>query len=187
MKSAGNLFKIFLVAIALTLVPFTLSGAMDGPLCVIYRGYIIGDMEMWKKGMAELQDVYRKDPSSYNLFILVEVRYGYIGYLMGEEKKSDVKPYIDEFEQYLDKLAAYPDRKAETEAFRVALLGYRMWLNPTKAISLGPIALNQLEKAMEDGNNNPDVWVEKANSEAHMPSSAGGREENKMTLLPEDK
>jgi tetratricopeptide (TPR) repeat protein len=49
-----------------------------------------------------------------------------------------------------------------------------MGLNPAKTMSLGPKALKQLEKALAIGSTNTAVWIEKANSEAHMPAFAGG-------------
>jgi tetratricopeptide (TPR) repeat protein len=56
----------------------------------------------------------------------------------------------------------------------LALLGFRMGLNPTRVMTLGPKALKQLEKAVEIGGKTPEVWIEKANSESHMPAFAGG-------------
>ncbi|MCJ7821008.1 MAG: hypothetical protein MUP53_07375, partial [Bacteroidales bacterium] len=150
------------------------SGSYDGNLCAIYTGYVSGDMVKWEKALADLEEICRKDQSSYNLYCLADARYGYIGYLMATGNDSEVKVYVDEFERDIEKLAAFPDRQAETEAYRVALLGYRMGLNPLRAVTLGPRALKHLEKAMEAGINEPGVWIEKANSEAHMPALAGG-------------
>ena len=155
-------------------MPFTSTGNDEGMLCTMYKAYVSGDMEIWKNGIVELEDLNRKNPSSYNLYSLADSRYGYIGYLMTAERNTEAKLYVNKFEGDIEKLANYPDRKAETEAFRVALLGFRMGLNPIKAVSLGPKALKQLDKAMDAGINNPAVWIEKANSEAHMPSFAGG-------------
>ncbi len=140
----------------------------------IYSGYIRGDMNFWKNAMTEVQEAYSKTSDPCHLFTLIEARYGYIGYLFGTGSKSDVKPVVDTFEIDLEALAAFPQYRAETEAFRVALLGFRMGLNPARAVSLGPKALKQLEKAMEVGSNSAAVWIEKANSEANMPAFAGG-------------
>jgi len=140
----------------------------------IYSGYISGDMNFWKNAMIEVEEAYSKTSDPCHLFTLIEARYGYIGYLFGTGSKSDVKPVVDTFEIDLEALAAFPQYRAETEAFRVALLGFRMGLNPARAISLGPKALKQLDIAMEVGSNSAAVWIEKANSEANMPAFAGG-------------
>ncbi len=142
--------------------------------CTIYKGYIRGDMEMWKKGMSELQEAYRRTSEPCLLFTLTEARYGYIGFLLGTDKKDEAKLLVDTFEKDIEQLAALPEYKAETEAFRLALLGYRMGLNPARAMTLGPKAVKQLEKAFAIGPGSPEVWIEKANSEAHMPAFAGG-------------
>ncbi len=57
------------------------------------------------------------------------------------------------------------------------MLGFRMGLNPARAVTLGPKALKQLETAMTAGKNSAVTWIEKANSEAHMPAFAGGSKE----------
>lgn len=131
-------------------------------------------MYMWEKGMSELQEAYRRTSEPCLLLTLTEARYGYIGFLLGNDKKDEAKPLVDIFEQEIEQLACFHEYKAETEAFRLALLGYRMGLNPAKTMSLGPKALKQLEKALAIGSTNTAVWIEKANSEAHMPAFAGG-------------
>lgn len=52
-----------------------------------------------------------------------------------------------------------------------------MALNPARAVIIGPKALKQLQAAMDAGNKCASVWIEKANSEAHMPAFAGGSKE----------
>lgn len=120
--------------------------------------------------MPDLQEAYLKSMDPCHLFILIEARYGYIGYLIGIGNKNDAKPVVDLFENDLEAISAFPQYKAETEAFRVALLGFRMGLNPARALALGPKALKQLDTAMAVGSTNAAVWIEKANSEANMPS-----------------
>lgn len=145
--------------------------------CTIYNGYITGNMELWKKGMQELQEQYRRDPDACTLYTLAEARYGYIGYLLGRNEKDIARPQIDTFNGEIEQLAAFPGYRAETEAFRLALYGFRMGLNPARGMTLGPKALKQLETAMQVGKGSAVVWIEKANSEAHMPAFAGGSRE----------
>ena len=166
-------------AIALMLMLLTLpavfgAAAEDCSSCTIYKGYITGNMELWKKGMQELQEQFRRDPKACTLYTLAEARYGYIGYLLGKNEKDLARLQIEVFGEEIEQLATFPGYRAETEAFRVALLGFRMGLNPARAMTLGPKALKQLETAMQVGTNSAVVWIEKANSEAHMPSFAGG-------------
>lgn len=143
----------------------------------IYRGYTSGDIEIWKKGMSEIQEVYSKTAEPCLLFAITEARYGYIGYLLGLNMKNEAKPVIETFETDIERLAVFPEYRAETEAFRVALLGFRMGLNPAKALTLGPKALKQLEKAVATNSTSAAVWIEKGNSEANMPAFAGGSKE----------
>jgi len=153
--------------------------------CTIYKGYISGNMEMWKKGMQDLQAQYRLNPKACTLYTLAEARYGYIGYLLGRNEKDLARPQIETFAVEIEQLAAAPEYRAETEAFRVALYGFRMGLNPARAVTLGPKALKQLDYALKVGRNSAVVWIEKANSEAHMPAFAGGSKEKAVDSFRE--
>jgi tetratricopeptide (TPR) repeat protein len=171
-------FHRMFIPLAFALVSFLQpAGGNDCSNRTIYMGYISGDMEMYKKGMAELQEAYVKTAQPCLLFTITEARYGYIGYLLEIKKKDEAKPLIDSLETDIGRLAVLPEYKAETEAFRVAVLGFRMGLNPAKAVTLGPKALKQLDKAVATGINSPAVWIEKGNSESNMPAFAGGSKE----------
>lgn len=163
-------------------MPLMLSASMqadgDCSSCTVYKGYITGDMQAWGRGMAELEEQYKREPGACIMYALTEARYGYAGYLLGTGDKDAARTLIDAFEKDIERLASYPAYRAETEAFRISLLGFRMGLNPARAVSLGPKAYRQLQVAMEIGSGSASVWIEKANSESHMPAFAGGSKEN---------
>jgi len=168
----------WIIIFLLMFLSFFLSGSpmpvSDCSSCTIYRGYIIGDMQLWKKGIDELQADYRREPASCTLYTLAEARYGYVGFLLGTGDKDAARPLIDAFEKDIELLATFPEYKAETEAFKLSLLGFRIGLNPARAVTIGPKALKQLHITIESGDNNAAVWIEKANSEAYMPAFTGG-------------
>lgn len=169
--------------------PVVMSGSplqgTDCSSCTIYSSYIRGDMQMWYRVMDQLKAEYNRVPSACSLYILTEARYGYIGYLLSRGDKDAARPLIDEFEKEIELLSEYPEYRTETEAFRVSLLGFRIGLNPARAVTLGPKALKQLQTAMEAGGYNPSVWIEKANSEASMPAFAGGSEKKAAASFTE--
>lgn len=173
MKGIFNLLMLLLPLLPVSIV----QAQGDCSNCTIYRGYITGNMEMWKQGMLELEKQNSRSPEGCTLYTLAEARYGYIGFLLGNESKDLARPVIETFAADIEELAAYPEYRAETEAFRLALLGFRMGLNPARAMTLGPKALKQLEATMAVGKNSAVAWIEKANSEAHMPAFAGGSKE----------
>ncbi len=153
--------------------------------CTVYRSYVNGDMEMWKRGITELQEDYSEHPAPSTLLALTEARYGYVGYLTGTKDKGTARMMLEIFGDDIERLAGCPEYKAEVEAFRLALLGFMMELNPARTVTLGPRALKQLDIAMERGSNNPAVWLEKSNSESHMPAFAGGSKEKAAESLRE--
>lgn len=152
----------------------TTAQKSDCSNCTVYKGYISGDMTIWKKGMGELEAAYERTHDACSLYSLTEARYGYIGYMLGAGKKSEAKPLVEAFESDIDRLSGYTEYRAESEAFRVALYGFMMGLNPARTITLGPKTIKQLEKAMATDLSSPSVWIEKANSESYMPAFAGG-------------
>jgi tetratricopeptide (TPR) repeat protein len=165
----------YITILIISVVSLSMQAAKnDCSNCTVYRGYISGDMALWKKGMNELEAAYERSHDACALFTLTEARYGYIGFMIGSGKKSTVKPLVDAFESDIERLSAYPEYRAESEAFRVALYGFLMGINPARTMTLGPKTLKQLEKAMETGRSNPAVWIEKANAESYMPAFAGG-------------
>lgn len=142
--------------------------------CKIYQGFISGDITMWEGGMAELESEFGRLNDPCTLFALAEARYGYIGYKIGTGKRSEARSLLDVFESDIERLSVYKEYMAETEAFRIALMGYIMELNPARKVTLGPGTLRLMEKAMEEGPSNASVWTEKANCESYMPAFAGG-------------
>ncbi|MFN2335747.1 MAG: tetratricopeptide repeat protein [Bacteroidales bacterium] len=170
-------------------MPLMLSAAMqadgDCSSCTVYKGYITGDMQVWGKGMTELQERYNREAGSCTMYALAEARYGYAGFLLGTGDKAAARPLIDAFEKDIEKLATYSEYMAEAEALRVSLLGFRMALNPARAVILGPKALKQLQAAMDADSRCASVWIEKANSEAHMPAFAGGSKEKAVASYRE--
>jgi len=172
-----KIFLRILILFGTIILPEVAWTQGDCSSCTIYRGYISSDMQMWKREMAGLREACRTDPVACTQFTLTEAMYGYIGFLISVNDKNAARPLVDTFEMEIEQLAAYSEYRAETEAFRLALLGYRMALNPARSVTLGPKALRQLEKAMEIGSSCPSVWIEKANSESNMPAFAGGSEE----------
>jgi len=175
---------LLLFCIALLSFVLPVSGS-DCSNYTVYKGYISGDMEAWKKGMSEIREEYLRTADPCLQFTLTEAKYGYIGYLLGINKKHEAKPIVDDFEKDIEILAAFPQYSSETEAFRVALLGFRMGMNPAKAVTLGPRALRQLEKAIATGGTSAAVWIEKANSESYMPAFAGGSKEKAIASFRE--
>jgi len=76
-----------LIIMLLALPAASGSATEDCSSCTIYKGYISGNMEMWKNGMLELEGQYKRDPKACTLYTLAEARYGYIGYCLGEMKR----------------------------------------------------------------------------------------------------
>jgi hypothetical protein len=97
------------ILFSIAMLSFSLADqGHDCSNCTIYKGYISGDMEMWKKGMSDLEDAYRRTPEPCLLFTLTEAKYGYIGYLLGTGNKDAARTLADVFEKDIEQLTALP-------------------------------------------------------------------------------
>jgi len=93
---------------SITILTFVLPATgSDCSNCTVYKGFISGNMDMWEKGMSELQEAYRRTSEPCLLFTLTEARYGYIGFLLGTDKKDAAKPLVDIFEKDIEQLAGF--------------------------------------------------------------------------------
>lgn len=162
-----------LIIFSLWLLP-TSDGSSDCSLCDVYEGYVTGNIVMWGRGMTHAEEeLIRKDDNCL-LFSVAEARYGYIGYLLRQERKEEAKVQIEKLEKEAVKLSGADGYHAEADAFLIAVYGFMMEISPARSMTLGPKALRLLNRAMESGDECPSLWVEKGNSELHMPAFAGG-------------
>ncbi len=139
----------------------------------ITEAYVEDRMEQWRTTLAELEKHYRQQPSDSLLLYLTISQYGYIGYLMGEEKEDPAEKLLENAEKNTEALQN-TNYCSETYAIKAGLMGYRIGLRPYKAPFLGRKNQNFIEKALECDPLNPMFWLEKGNVYYHKPGMFGG-------------
>ncbi len=138
----------------------------------IYNAYLKNDMATWKKMMDAMHAESGK--SNERELELLNYEYGYIGWCMGNNKKSDAKIYILRGEERLKKLSALNYKTSMLYAYKSAFYGFQIGLNKTKAPFLGGKSIDAANKAVESDKNNPYGYIQLGNIEFYMPAIFGG-------------
>ena len=142
--------------------------------CKFYNAYITGDMSEWADWIDQMENIYSDKRNPELLYDIVEAYYGYVGYLIGVDRDDVASEYIESGEVYLEKLKDIPSYKSRYEALQGAFIAFKIGLNKSKAIWLGPRSMKHINNAVKQDSANPIAWVEKANAEYHMPRIFGG-------------
>lgn len=147
----------------------------------IYESYVSGDMDAWKKIMADMETAWKSSRNVALLYDLAETQYGYIGYCISMKKKKESKEFLAKAERNTDLFLTIDNRNAGIYAMKGAFFGFRIFLEPLKAPKYGKESLEYNEKALELDPDNAHAWLEKANMEYYRPVVFGG---SKIRAVP---
>lgn len=138
----------------------------------IYKAYINGKMDVWKQVMTELESESVRSPSEQ--LELLEYYYGYVGFLLGQDRTAQAKPYV---KKGIDQIALLEKKRiqpATVLAYKGAFAGYSIALNKIKAVSLGPKSLAYLSEAIQKDPKNVQAMADYANALFFAPAMFGG-------------
>ena len=163
------------------LVVFLGFAAWAGNNAVIYESYVSGKMEAWKREMDRMQTTGNKEPEF--LLELVNYQYGYIGYCMGANKKSEARFVLELAEKNLALVEQAGTALALVNAYKAAFFGFRIGLNPVKAPLIGPKSDRAAEESLRLDPHNWLGLVQKANIQYYMPAAFGGSKKEALQFL----
>ena len=139
----------------------------------IYEAYISGEMGDWRRVMEEMEQVYATTGSHELLSDLVVAQYGYIAWLISQEKDKEARDYVKQAEEYLEIILARSPGNARAHAMLGAIYGYKIGLNAYKAVVFGKKSFSENNLAFELDPADPQVWMEKGNIEFYKPAIFG--------------
>lgn len=145
----------------------------------IYNAYLNKDMAAWKTAMTALERVQPK--TLPQVLELVNYQYGYIGWCLGVDRKSEAKQWMEKGEANLALLAKQAYQPSQVNAYKAAFIGFRLGLTPLKAPVLGPKSLELTELAIKQDKNNPFGYLQLGNGLYYRPKVFGGSKEKAMT------
>lgn len=148
--------------------------AREVPDSVFYNCFKSGEMARWKSQMESLASTPDIQNNLELLRRLAFAQYGYIGFLLENEKENYAANFLSALEVNLVQLGKLQPQNAEIMALHGAYYGLKISLQKWKAPSYGRKSMNYINTALELGPENGYVWSEKANMTYHMPSFVGG-------------
>lgn len=163
--------KVFFLGKVLLMLMLTPNRVSADNRSDIYNAYVINRMDQWKEVIDRMESTDQK--SNVFLLELVNYQYGYIGYCLGFDKKSEARKYLAMAEINTSTLEKSGYRLPVLNAYRSALYAFRITLNPISAPFNGPKSLDHARKAVEE----PDNYfgnIQMGNAYFYMPSAFGG-------------
>jgi tetratricopeptide (TPR) repeat protein len=171
--------KAFLLIIFLFITVFVQASNAEQLKCRFQQMYIHGEMNSWKV----LVDSMRKTKiTADENEVLLFAEYGLIGYLIGIEDKKSGRSELEKFEKHIDEGLKKQPQNASFYALKAASVGYRIWLQPYKAVYLGTDNQKAIDKALLYRKNEPLPLIESANALYFRPIFAGGDKKKAVNL-----
>lgn len=138
----------------------------------LYRCFVDGNRNCWKDEIEVLSD--KPSLSASEESILIETLYGYIGWCLRDNEKSEARSMLPLFREKIEKSGAEILSLSDKSAYQSALYGFSILLSRGKGITLGPKSIRAADKAIEADPCNPLGYIQKGNIEYNMPRIFGG-------------
>lgn len=141
----------------------------------IYRSYIVNDMASWKIIIDAMHTESNKN--NERELELLNYEYGYIGWCIGNKRKSEARLYLNRSIERLGRLRKENYRVPILDAYDSAFLGFQIGLANLKAPRLGPRSLDFAKKSVATVDNNDLGFIQLGNIYYFMPPLFGGSKE----------
>jgi tetratricopeptide (TPR) repeat protein len=138
----------------------------------IYNAYISNKMELWKSVIDKMNAM--PDKSNEFMLELVNYQYGYIGYCLGNDKKSDARKYLDLAQNNVEILEKRDYKLSILNAYKSAFCAFKMGLNILSVPINGLKSIEYAKSAIETDRENYLGYIQNGNIQFYMPSTFGG-------------
>lgn len=163
----------------ITLLLFALSctfvTAGENERETIYRAYLTNDMATWKTTIDAMHAEAGKN--NERELELLNYEYGYIGWCIGNKRKSEAKRYLERSLERIERLKQANHRLPLLQAYESAYLGFQIGLANLKAPRLGPKSLDAAKKSVAGDDRNALGYIQLGNIDYFMPPLFGGSKE----------
>ena len=152
--------------------------ANNGNNSKIYDAYISGKMDQWKAVLLEMQ--HQTPKSSTYLMEEVNYQYGYIGWCIGTERKTEAKTWMEKMEKNLEILEKKKFQPSMIAVYRGSMIGFRIGLNKMQAPFIGGKSIAYAKSAMQLDPKNPLGYMLYGNILFYTPEFFGGSKDEAM-------
>ncbi len=172
--------KIFLITLAVFVSMASFAVKLDHD--AFFNDYLTSNIHKWGDRIDEVLEYDNKQLTQRNMLEVSNYLYGYIAVLLDEEKDKKAKEYLERWELILDDMEKVDSLRPYVYVYRCSVCAYKITLSSIKAISLGPKAMNYIDKALELEPNNPLAVGLKGNMLFYMPKAFGGDKHEALEL-----
>ncbi len=169
-------------SLVLALLFILLNAGAQDHRPAIYQAYLLEEMDTWKEIMKQMETETRESADADLLYNLLEAEYGYTAWLVADKRKKEAAIYLEKASKHMALLIEQGHGDARVYAMKGAFHGFNVMLEPIKAPSLGKMAMEASERAMELDPNEAQVWLEKANMDYYRPAIFGGSKRRAVPL-----
>jgi hypothetical protein len=140
--------------------------------CYFKETYARGNTSGWDVEIEKLETHHGN--SFENSLEALTARYGYIGYLIGNNHNARARKFLEETEKNLENWLNKNPQSARLHAIKAGLVGFRIGLSPLRAPFLGQQNVDAWEASIRLDPREPMGWIEKGNSLFYRPAMFGG-------------
>ena len=162
-----------LISIVILLFGITTIRAQDQN-CQFLDYYITGDMSSWEKDLQQMKKKDFKALPENQLLNLCIAEYGFIGYLLGEEKEDEAEAHLEKAQKHIDRLLDLGPENAQYLSLKAAFVAFEISIWPYKAMYKGAESAAYIDKALAVDGTEPQAWLELGNSKFYTPKMFGG-------------
>lgn len=144
----------------------------------IYKAYISGDMAKWKKTIDSIEAL--PDKSNPVKLDLLNYQYGYIGWCISKNKKTEAEKFIKKSKELMRQLEQNKYSIAVLDAYKAAFIGFEIGMSPYKAPFIGKQSLTFAKKSVETDAQNTLGYVQLGNIAFYTPKTFGGNKSEAM-------
>jgi tetratricopeptide (TPR) repeat protein len=139
----------------------------------IYNAFINHDIDKWAAIIHTIETNHPPVTVEKKLE-LIDYYYGYIGYLIGKKQYGNTEKYIIRAEKLIQQVLNVSPKNATAYSYKGSFTGYRIAVNKSKAVFLGPQSSADINKACELDPNNVQAIIDKGNLLYYSPVCFGG-------------
>ncbi len=148
----------------------------------LFKAYLSKDRDLWLSTIKS-QELSKSKNTFSNQLLLINSYYGYIGWLLAENKPEQAEVYLDKGSELLEQLSGKYHENATILAYRGAWLGFEITMNSVKTVYLGPRSMKYINQSLEADPDNIQGLIEKGNAYYFMPASFGGDKLKTLNLF----
>jgi len=163
-----KLFSLILITLCCTIVT---AGEKE----TIYQAYLTNNMATWKTTIDAMH--VEPDKSDERELELLNYEYGYVGWCIGNKRKSEAKRYLERSLERIDRLKEANHHLPLLQAYESACLGFQIGLAKLKAPRLGPKSLDAAKQSVTNDEKNALGYIQLGNIDYFMPPLFGGSKE----------